>query len=212
MDFGCGDGFYSMYLSGLFKNFQFFGCDLSQEFINYASKKAQEKSMNCIFKQGESTIPFESKFDIIFCIAVLAHIPPEQLKGIVKQFRQKSCKGAKVILFEQTALIAREGSTWARRTEGYYERLFDTNGFKLLRKELISFPFFTLASKYARLPFLGLAVLTGKLRLDKLSQYLRNPNHRFLVICYEIFMVLTHLFDRFLIPKEGNTLFIFETE
>jgi 2-polyprenyl-3-methyl-5-hydroxy-6-metoxy-1,4-benzoquinol methylase len=210
LDFACGDGFYSLYLSRAFKNCWFHGCDLVAEFIDEANEQNAKERLNCTFAPAESAVPFNEKFDIILCIAALAHIPQKEHGNIVKQFKQKSPQGAVVILFEQTALVPRQSRTWARRREDYYESLFAAHGFELQEKELIAFPFFTLTNRYVRLPALGQALVARKLGLEKLAQRLRNPNFKPLIFSYDILMVLSRLFDRFLTPQEGNTLFVFK--
>lgn len=73
LELGCGAGFAAEYLKGHYQ--EFVGVDYSQNLINYANQlhAADNVSFSCsdIFTFN----PGEKKFDVIFMIGVLHHIP-----------------------------------------------------------------------------------------------------------------------------------------
>jgi ubiquinone/menaquinone biosynthesis C-methylase UbiE len=75
LDFGCGDGFYSLYVHGKGAK-EVCGIDSSPEMIRLANiRKKDAKNSDIIFKVADgNNLPFiENKFDIIFANFVLVH-------------------------------------------------------------------------------------------------------------------------------------------
>ena len=214
LDFGCGDGFFSLYLASRFPAVSVYGCDLSAQFISDAKMRAEQKGVGCVFHQGDSVIPFEYTFDIIVCIAVLAHIAEPEIEPIVEQFQGGLRGGGKVLLFEQTATVPRHGQRFARRTEDYYMDLFAVKGFRLVSRQLIAFPFFTGMSRYSRRALSLAAALVRRLRQERLAAWMCNPNNSLLLTVryWEVMLAVSRVLDRFLTPAEGNTVFIFEKD
>ncbi len=212
LDFGCGDGFYAIYFASRFPNLSVYGSDLSQSFIESAIQMAKKKNINCIFRQAESSIPFETNFDIIFCFAVFAHLSQSQIKDITTLFCNRLNPGGIVLLFEQTSEIPRSGELFFRRTEADYISVFKNAGFSLVKKNLIAYPFFSKSSKLSHRILSYLSSGFRKLKISRLSNYLSNTNSSLLLPYWELLLLLSRLFDRFIIPHEGNTLFVFKKD
>ena len=84
LDIGCGNG----RVFGLFKNknVDYLGIDFSKNLINEAEKRYPQAK----FKIGDITVKktwqnFKNKFDFVFCVAVLHHLPTQQLKKELTQ-------------------------------------------------------------------------------------------------------------------------------
>ncbi|OIO45998.1 hypothetical protein COX24_03520 [bacterium (Candidatus Gribaldobacteria) CG23_combo_of_CG06-09_8_20_14_all_37_87_8] len=95
LDLGCGNGRLFAALKG--KQVEYTGCDNSKELIKIAKQKYPELN----FKLTDGLVlPFKDKtFDLIYCIAVLHHIPSKAL-------RISFLKEAKRVLHPNGLLIA----------------------------------------------------------------------------------------------------------
>lgn len=65
LDFGCGDGFYSINFSKIFPQLCFWGCDISRAMIEKAYRANRIEGTNFCLKHTEGIIPFDDRFHII---------------------------------------------------------------------------------------------------------------------------------------------------
>ena len=200
--FGCGDGFYSFYIKKCQPQHQIFACDISKTMINRSIDQIKQSDEKITFEVSNGLIPYNKKFDLIICIAVIAHILEEnQINNVIQDFRDHLQNEGKIFIFEATAKTPRSGKTWVRRTNEDYIHLFLKNGVELIKKELIFFPFFTKLDK-SILKFLRKYLYKG-------NGLLANKSILYRLVC-QIFLHISFIVDRFLIPTEGNTVFIFK--
>ncbi len=100
LDFGCGIGRLSNALSKYYK--KVFGIDISDKMISDA-KKIHKKNENIKFiKNTEPDLKIfeDEKFDLIYSLIVLQHIPKKKLiKSFLKEFIRISKKGG-IIFFQ----------------------------------------------------------------------------------------------------------------
>ncbi len=84
IDIGCGEGFYSIYLSS--KGFNVLGIDLSEKAIIYAKENAKKTKQNIRFmaRDVNSLLELNEKFDFILEWSVLHHIMPPQREKHIK--------------------------------------------------------------------------------------------------------------------------------
>ena len=218
LDFGCGDGYYTLWLKRKFPHTQVKGCDLSLSMIDSARENAKKSGYNIEYNVSDSNIPFPEKFDIIVVIAVLAHVLEDSLlETIVNDIAAQLKIGGRVIIFEATAQIPRNGATWARRTPLFYETLFTRYRLSLKKNQLVSFPFFLrmdkLVSMTFQLPISGLLkILPNNSPLkNKITKIQSNLNKLwFYILIDEILLFLSRYMDRFFSENEGNSVMIFE--
>ena len=103
LDFGCGIGNSSDYLSQYFKESEIYGIDVSNESIEMAQKKNLK---NCQFKlyNGED-IPFlEEFFVVIFISNVFHHIDHNKHVELLKKLKKTLKKEGILFLFEHNTL------------------------------------------------------------------------------------------------------------
>jgi ubiquinone/menaquinone biosynthesis C-methylase UbiE len=103
LDFGCGIGNSSLFLSRYFPESHIFGLDVSEKSIEVAQNR---KIPNCDFRvyDGEK-IPFEeSSFDVVFISNVFHHINHEQHEKILHQLRELLVNEGNLFFFEHNTL------------------------------------------------------------------------------------------------------------
>lgn len=94
LDFGCGIG-SNCYM---FECDHYVGVDIDANRIDYAKKLHKNYSFSAI--DGES-LPFDDrKFDYIFLMAVLHHIPPKQIANYLVEFQRILKPGGKIFVIE----------------------------------------------------------------------------------------------------------------
>jgi SAM-dependent methyltransferase len=79
LDFGCGDGKLIYELKN--KNIKLTGIDISKKAISFAKLFSPEEKF---IVENLSDFKTEEKFDLVTSVETLEHIPPEQLKNIIK--------------------------------------------------------------------------------------------------------------------------------
>lgn len=100
LDVGCGNG----RLAGAFKNkkINYFGIDISQGLIDAAKRNFQSLNKNYQFLKMDALELdklLENNFDYIFCVAVLHHLPGEDLRiQALKQMKNKINNQGKIII------------------------------------------------------------------------------------------------------------------
>ncbi len=106
LDVGCGNGRLLDYLSQR-RNITYVGIDQNQKFVEIAKKKFGNSrldspkfySANILQPESLSTID-DQQFDLIFCIAVLHHIPTKELRLQALQTLKKYLKRGGVLCME----------------------------------------------------------------------------------------------------------------
>jgi SAM-dependent methyltransferase len=209
LDFGCGNGYYSIWIKKNFNDIEICSCDLSTSMIDFAISDAQAQDAKIEFQVSDCTIPFSEGFDIVFINAVFAHIKDELLDNAMQNITDNTNSGGVIFIFEAIALNEpRQGNTWYRRTEDFYIRLFLKYGFTLEEKIMIAYPFFNKTDQIIRriLTFIQKRLY----RNSKVINWNWNRSKLYLFLC-ETFMYISPCFDFFnKNPQEGNTFFVFK--
>lgn len=134
LDFGTGTGANCT----LCQPEQYLGIDPDEKRITFAKKLYPDYSFD-VFKNDELSAENDS-FDVILLIAVLHHIPAEQIRKYLKEFRRilKKTTG-KIVAIEPCFFEKRYISNWFMKTndngkyilneEGYHD-LFKAEGFE----------------------------------------------------------------------------------
>ncbi len=141
LDYGCGDGWYLNQFSTEF-DLRFWGCDISSGFIERARQTCSEQVR--LEKMPDKMIPFEKSFDVIYTVAVLAHISDEDIDRSLADIYTNLNVGGYFLFFEATASQTRRGTNWIRRSETDYQMLVERQGFKVIRTAHRVFPLFHL--------------------------------------------------------------------
>lgn len=98
LDVGCGNGRLVSALRG--REINYLGIDSSEKLVNLAEENF--KSLNYKFQVGdilELDNIIEGKFDRIFCIAVLHHLPGQELRlQALEQLKNRLNPGGKIVL------------------------------------------------------------------------------------------------------------------
>ncbi len=99
LDYGCGNG---RLLDLLYeKNISYTGIDISQKLINIARNKYKSENINFYkIDASQSSLPFESNyFNTIYSVAVLHHMPSEELRReITKELHRVLKPGGQIII------------------------------------------------------------------------------------------------------------------
>jgi len=96
LDAGCGDGFLVWNLDDS-KN-EIYGLDYSQNALDFAKIFNKNKKVKFILGCLEN-IPFpKDYFDVVFCVAVLEHIRPQNIPVVIKEIRRVLKKDSILIL------------------------------------------------------------------------------------------------------------------
>ncbi len=126
LDFGCGDGYYSIFFSKQTEHLRFYGCDTSKAFINRAKINNKINSADVEFREIKNGIPFNKKFSLIFIISVFAHIYEDtEILRIIGEFNYKLFKNGLLVLVESTAKKSRGNKINKRRKISDYINYFN---------------------------------------------------------------------------------------
>ncbi|MDR1881491.1 MAG: class I SAM-dependent methyltransferase [Prevotella sp.] len=142
-DFGCGDGWYLNYFYKLFPNLRFSGFDISKNFISKArSVLSSDISLYC----GDTDNHSAHQHDLVYAIAVFAHILDEQkVLHIFMDINKTLKKHGKFIIFEQTSgeefsvRAGGGGGGYVRRLAAEYVMLAYKAGFVNRMKVTVDF-------------------------------------------------------------------------
>ena len=198
LDFGCGDGFYSVYTSKMLNNCSVWGYDVAHSMIKRAKQKrnsVQKKKITFSTK-----FPASKKFDIIYIFAVFAHLTDRQINCMIGILPDLLKPSGKILLFEATGSKSFRGKKWFRRTEQEYIELFQKSNLALQRKKIIIFPFYS-KCRYR--------IIKPISRLFFHSEILIANNNIFFRWINEFFLFLSQFLDRFFEDHDGNTFFVF---
>lgn len=126
VDFGCGDGYYLKCFASVFPSVQWYAVDISQTML----QRARNALPTARFFTQLTEIT--EKADLIYCIAVLAHILDDSILGnVLDEMSQKVNPGGRVILFEQTAPCFQGDSRYRRRPFSFYIKEMERRGLSL---------------------------------------------------------------------------------
>jgi len=205
-DFGCGNGYLTCHIALKFPKCEIIGIDISKSMINKAKERTGVLKVNNLsFQVLKDISMIENKFDVILIVAVLQHvIDYRKVRSLVLSIYDKINKSGKVLVFEATSETQRTGNTWIRRVESDYVKIFKENNFKLLNRELIAFPFFNIYE----LRILG--ILKKFIKGNSIQKCMVINKNKFFIILNEFMINISIFFDRFMKPKKGNTLFVFQ--
>lgn len=108
LDFGCGDGLMTFYISKYFNNAKIFGTDISLESL----KVAQMQCSSATFEHMEKNIiPFSDQtFDIVVSAGVFHHIPFEEHAHFIEEINRVLKPGGVAVYFELNPLNL--GTCW----------------------------------------------------------------------------------------------------
>lgn len=145
-DLGCGDGWYISYFQNLLRQRKFFvGIDASESML----KRARFLNPTAQFYHSSMGIPDHLTFDVIYTVAMLAHITDNQAKLILDTVVSSLNDGGYYIFFEQVAPIRHEGDSYIRRTvEEYLEFLNPYNSLEIEKIILVRFKFHQLFERF----------------------------------------------------------------
>ncbi|HOV65531.1 MAG TPA: class I SAM-dependent methyltransferase [Bacillota bacterium] len=143
-DFGCGDGWYIQHFGQQYPDKRYWGVDISSSMIERARLAAPFAE----FQVSQAGFDFTNAFDLVYSVAVFAHIQDKMLSTIFQNIRMTLRKGCKFALFEQTGPVRREGETWIRRTPREYTEFASNCGFDIEISCLITFPAHRFFEKY----------------------------------------------------------------
>jgi SAM-dependent methyltransferase len=144
-DFGCGDGWYLNYLYNRYPDFTYSGFDISEAFIERARYVLPKNiKLSC----GDIDVDFN--VNIIYSVAVFAHIPNKEIPSILNTIRQMLTEGGKFIIFEQTSGKKKsiQGKSYIRRLASEYEQMAIEAGFVLKNKFAVEFTVHRLFEHY----------------------------------------------------------------
>lgn len=138
LDFGCGDGWYVNYFSGIFKDkIQIEGCDISIEFL----QKARKDYPGYKFIEVNE-LSGQDQYDLIYVFAVFAHMNDEEISSLLKKISSMVKKEGTLVLFEQVASKRREGKDFIKREIREYHEFIRSAGLTVKAGKLFRFPVF----------------------------------------------------------------------
>lgn len=140
-DMGCGDGEYIKLLSEKTQKKSYTGIDASMEMIEVAKRRNASISGENIVKYYVSSTGIKNaeKFDMIYMIAVCAHLTNEVLENLVENAFAHLKSGGVFVIFEQTAPFEYGGKGYRRRTCEQYCTLINNAGLKTENIKIVDF-------------------------------------------------------------------------
>lgn len=203
-DFGCGDGYYSRWIKKKWgASVNVLGYDTSKEMIATARNFSTSEKISINFLSTDLENIASHQFDIVLIIAVFAHLMDESVyENSVKQCCRLLKKSGRIILFEQTGAVLREGIFWRKRTRNQYLNSFSKYAFIPSEDKFISYPCFARIDKIVKYFLRFLA------RFQLFHEY-ENFNYS-PIYCWLTTLIFypSLLGDLFLTPSEGNSLFV----
>ena len=93
LDAGCGKGYFAFWLAKKYPNLFVEGWDLGKDNISFCENVSEKEDLdNMSFSCDDlKNLSFENKYDFIYCLSVLEHIPDNEL--VIKKFHQALKKG-----------------------------------------------------------------------------------------------------------------------
>lgn len=118
LDVGCAIGLLVEALRA--RGVEAYGVDVSEYAIGQA-----HASVRPFCRVGQATEPFGRRYDLIVCIEVLEHLPPEQAQPAVANF----CRHADSVLFSSSPFDYAELTHFNVQPPPYWAKLFAQQGF-----------------------------------------------------------------------------------
>lgn len=139
-DYGCGDGEYlrMLYKDEGHKGIAWQGYDISDGMIKKAREICEEYK-DIEFDLAEKGIPNGVCYDLIYSVAVFAHIKDNVCGEIMDNFAGHISEGGRIILCEQVGKVRAEGETYVRRTVDEYIDVIKSAGLCVEKHYLIDF-------------------------------------------------------------------------
>jgi SAM-dependent methyltransferase len=138
-DFGCGDGWYIQYFERRAPGKEWTGADISPGMLD----QARPKSPNATFllvREG-THIEFDKSFDLIYAIAVFAHVLDDaRVTDLFSELASSLTDGGRLAIYEQTGpqRVLQERS--CRRLSCDYVEFAVRSGLVVVQRHLIAFP------------------------------------------------------------------------
>ncbi len=132
-DYGCGDGWYLRHFSANRPELAFTGVDVSAEMLRQSAEKVPGATLHLAAED------WGGDFDLIYCLAVLAHVDDQLLGDILRSWHGRLRPGGRVLIFEQVGAFPTRGPTYVRRTAAEYLQAFQAQGFEPESARRISF-------------------------------------------------------------------------
>jgi len=104
LDFGCGDGLMTHFVSQQFKKAQLYGVDPSPKSIEVAQKNYSSIIFSVNSDQSTQLQFVDSSFDIIFAAGAFHHIPFHLHEGYMKEIKRILKPGGYLVMFELNPL------------------------------------------------------------------------------------------------------------
>ncbi|MFP4083096.1 MAG: class I SAM-dependent methyltransferase [Candidatus Aminicenantes bacterium] len=144
LEVGCGDGYYCGHLGHQHRELEVVGVDFSRKMLNLARKRLEEEEESSSLCQASGErLPFpEKSFDIVYIIAVLAHLEESQLQKCARETSRVIGKNGKLVLFERVSPRFCKEEISTRRPPQKYIRLFQQFGLNLETYKCISSPLY----------------------------------------------------------------------
>lgn len=138
-DFGCGDGYYMRYFKEQMPKCIFYGVDASVSMI----KRAEENCKNygdLQFELSSDGIQGNKKFDLIYSVAVFAHVNDQDVMRLFQNLNSHLNKDGYIVLCEQVGKKQiTDGNTYVRREGKSYIHALEKSGFTVENQYLVDF-------------------------------------------------------------------------
>lgn len=105
LDFGCGHGFFSLYLENNSKYRKIIGLEISDKKIKIASESIHSNRITFICDKKLENLNKKNSFNCIIALNVLYLLRHEEQKYIINKFYSMLKKGGTLLLFESNADI-----------------------------------------------------------------------------------------------------------
>lgn len=202
-DYGCGDGWYLGFFENNYPKNKYYGIDMSESMLISAKKRCKIVS----FDVSEYGINFQESFDLVYSIAVFAHIlDDKQVISLFKNIYEKIDDNGKFIFFEQTGETRTQGDKWTRRTQKEYMNLALKAGFNFELKTHIRFDFHVFFEKVIAKLYYQVVCKRNSLHSREI---LANNSQLFRALSALFVMISIRPIKRDDNKKSGNTLFVF---
>lgn len=139
-DYGCGDGYYSSWLTKCNSKLMVDGVDIADSMLARCREEYSDNkriSFQQIDSHGE--LLEEGRYDLTLVIAVLAHISDEDVLEIIRNIKRSLCDTGLLVVFEQVGKHHVQGKNYVRRTISEYTKIFESTGMRIKKVTLIDF-------------------------------------------------------------------------
>lgn len=114
LDFGCGDGAMTNFVSKYFQQAQIFGVDPSIKSIENAQATYNHINFS-VNSESDTKLLFKNEmFDLIFCAGTFHHIPFDYHSSYLNELRRITKKNGRIVIFELNPLNPLTALTFKR--------------------------------------------------------------------------------------------------